>query len=80
MDLLLAVGVWVTGAWLAYRCVRWAGDRADHAGHGGATPVRPRGVRRRPGARRDKRDRATARRGWTSGGDAVLPRGYPDHR
>jgi hypothetical protein len=49
MDLLLAVGVWAAGAWLAYRCTRWATER-DHD---------------------TKKDRATARRGWTSGGDAV---------
>jgi hypothetical protein len=37
MDLLLAVGVWTAGAWLAYRCTRWATERADRpAGDAGA--------------------------------------------
>jgi hypothetical protein len=36
MDLLLAVGVWAAGAWLAYRCTRWASTHAEdhHAGPG----------------------------------------------
>ena len=29
MDLLLAVGVWTVGAWLAYRCTRWAAARGE---------------------------------------------------
>lgn len=43
MDLLLAVGVWAAGAWLAYRCTRWATERADHPpGDAGTPPQRTR--------------------------------------
>jgi hypothetical protein len=44
MDLLLAVGVWAAGAWLAYRCTRWASAHADDAGSG--RPRTPPGGRR----------------------------------
>lgn len=34
MDLLLAVGVWAAGAWLAYRCTRSADTRGEGAARG----------------------------------------------
>jgi hypothetical protein len=43
MDLLLAVGVWAVGAWLAYRCTRSASSRADDAGVGPGRSAGPPG-------------------------------------